>query len=186
MSDTKAVVAPAAESSGGGVGLKTSGSSADLRKRRTLSVFDRLEETTKTSARINPFVNHSDFGARENLKIFVMSLTIAPVRLIIEIVLLLLTVFFCFCAAYGLKADDLNKPLPVWRRALRFPAVILVRMVMFVLGFYWIKENGSPASMEEAPVAISNHVTFLDPLYFYCTSPPRPLRPPRCVACMCE
>lgn len=39
-----------------------------------------------------------------------------------------------------------------------------VRVVLFALGYYWIRYKGVPSSREDAPMVVCNHSTFLDPL----------------------
>jgi lysophosphatidylcholine acyltransferase / lyso-PAF acetyltransferase len=53
-----------------------------------------------------------------------------------------------------------------WRRVLRFPVVVCVRGLLFAFGFMWVSEEGSPAPLEDAPVVIANHTTFVEPVYF--------------------
>ena len=47
-------------------------------------------------------------------------------------------------------------------RPLRFAA----RLILLILGFYWVKTKGKLASREEAPLLICNHITLVDAFYF--------------------
>ena len=104
------------------------------------------------------------------MKLAIASVTLFPVRLVLVLALLLVVIVLANIAAFGVHTRDLSKrPLAVWRLAVRAIALVLVRGIFFVCGFYWIKENGTPAPTSEAPVAISNHV---------CTSARRAAAPP--------
>lgn len=81
------------------------------------------------------------------------------------------------------------EPLPAWRRVLFLnPCRLLVRYIMFLMGFYSIKVkgklyakvikccckaralimvSGTPASRQEAPIVVANHVSFIDPFYLF-------------------
>jgi hypothetical protein len=39
----------------------------------------------------------------------------------------------------------------------------MARMVLFVWGFYYIPVTGKPASFDEAPILVSNHVRYCAP-----------------------
>jgi lysophosphatidylcholine acyltransferase/lyso-PAF acetyltransferase len=53
-----------------------------------------------------------------------------------------------------------------WRRVAQYPAALLVRFLMFILGFYWIDVVGKPCSSKEARVVVgAPHSTVFDTLY---------------------
>ena len=57
--------------------------------------------------------------------------------------------------------------VPRWRQFLKYPIKLLARAILFTWGFYWIKVTGTPAGVDKAPIIISNHVGFIEPLYLF-------------------
>ena len=49
----------------------------------------------------------------------------------------------------------------------QYASSAMVRLLFFVLGFYWISVKGACAPPSEAPIVCPNHVTFLEPFYFF-------------------
>ncbi|KAM6584921.1 hypothetical protein CsatB_011923 [Cannabis sativa] len=101
---------------------------------------------------VNPFRNYTKEidGVYEWLKILILF----PV-MIVRLVL------FGACLAVGYLATklalagwkDRQNPMPKWR-------------------YHWIKRKGKPAPRETAPIVVSNHVSYIDPIfYFYELSP---------------
>ncbi len=58
-----------------------------------------------------------------------------------------------------------TRPMPQWRRAVLYGVRLACRWILFALGFLWIDSRGSPADPREAPIIVSNHVTFVEPIY---------------------
>ena len=119
------------------------------------------------SAEWNPFTNETKYlPALQRVKIAIMTWTVFPIRAVISLVLLILFVSYGNLAAIGLPAGaGLTKPISSFRRALLFPARLLLRSLLFAWGFHWIKVKGKRASAKEAPVIVPNHVCFIEPLY---------------------
>jgi len=59
-----------------------------------------------------------------------------------------------------------KKPFSKFRRFLQWPISIFARIMLFSLGFWWISEKGRQVSRAEAPIILSNHITFVDAIYF--------------------
>uniref|UniRef100_A0ACD6AK64 Uncharacterized protein n=1 Tax=Avena sativa TaxID=4498 RepID=A0ACD6AK64_AVESA len=57
--------------------------------------------------------------------------------------------------------------MPAWRRRLMWVTRISVRCILFSFGYHWIKRKGKPAPRELAPIVVSNHVSYIDPIYFF-------------------
>ncbi|XP_024961986.1 lysophospholipid acyltransferase LPEAT2-like isoform X4 [Cynara cardunculus var. scolymus] len=45
--------------------------------------------------------------------------------------------------------------------------LIIVTKVMILFGYHWIKRKGKPAPREIAPILVSNHVSYIDPIFFF-------------------
>lgn len=114
----------------------------------------------------NPFYNASEFsGAYEILKTVLMS-PVAVVRVLVFVTTLILGYLITKLALY--KAENvLTKPFPKWRRSLMLPVRLFARVNLFACGFQWVHMKGRPAPRHEAPILVSNHVTFADGLYLF-------------------
>ncbi|XP_051199402.1 lysophospholipid acyltransferase LPEAT2 [Lolium perenne] len=58
-------------------------------------------------------------------------------------------------------------PMPAWRRRLMWVTRISARCILFSFGYHWIKKKGKPAPRELAPIVVSNHVSYIDPIFFF-------------------
>ena len=79
---------------------------------------------------VNPFVNATPYlTPYERAKISVLSVTLLPVRLVLGVSCLALAVMWLSVCTLGISAKTLkSKPLPAWRRRLRFPTQVLTRV----------------------------------------------------------
>ncbi|CAI9770256.1 unnamed protein product [Fraxinus pennsylvanica] len=115
---------------------------------------------------IDPFRNHTlnIAGVYEWVKI-VICLPIALVRLAL----------FGLCLAVGFTATklalhgwkDKENPMPKWRCRLMWVTRICARLILFSFGYHWIKRRGKPAPREIAPIVVSNHVSYIEPIFFF-------------------
>ncbi|KAG0595563.1 hypothetical protein M758_UG177100 [Ceratodon purpureus] len=118
----------------------------------------------------NPFLNDSQFvngsvPAYEILKIVIL-LPVVVVRVLVFVVSLLLGYVFTKLALFRAR-NVLTSPFPQWRRQLMLPVRLFARVNLFACGFHYIHTKGRPAPREEAPILVSNHVTFADPLFLF-------------------
>ncbi|KAF4386796.1 lysophospholipid acyltransferase LPEAT2 [Cannabis sativa] len=120
---------------------------------------------------VNPFRNYTKEidGVYEWLKILILF----PV-MIVRLVL------FGACLAVGYLATklalagwkDRQNPMPKWRCRIMWVTRFSARCILFTFGYHWIKRKGKPAPRETAPIVVSNHVSYIDPIfYFYELSP---------------
>ncbi|KAJ4776558.1 Lysophospholipid acyltransferase LPEAT2 [Rhynchospora pubera] len=115
---------------------------------------------------IDPFRNHTPGfrGLYEWCKILII-LPVVALRLVL----------FGLCIAVGYVATwvalqgwkDLSLPLTSWRRRLMWITRICARCILFSFGYHWIKRKGKPAPRELAPIVVSNHVSYIDPIYYF-------------------
>jgi len=102
----------------------------------------------------------------EIIKLSLFGVTLAPVRILAFILILV----SCFCVSklsvIGLSKADLTEPLAPWRLRLQMPIAYLGRLMLFVFGFYWIAVRGKPASRKEAPIVVANHQCMVDGFFF--------------------
>jgi hypothetical protein len=92
----------------------------------------------------NPFVNATpDPGVMEWIKIILIFPTLGLVRLVLIVLVLVLVALLCSLAAIGAP----SKPSPTSARS-RFVfgvAAVGARMILFLIGFYWISVKGKKA-----------------------------------------
>ncbi|KAL7158593.1 hypothetical protein ABFS83_02G154600 [Erythranthe nasuta] len=118
------------------------------------------------SSTIDPFRNHTPAveGLYEWLKILIC-LPVAAVRLVLFGLCLLVGYVATRLASYGWK--DRQNPMPKWRCRLMWVTRICSRAILFSFGYHWIKRKGKPARREVAPIVVSNHVSYIDPIFFF-------------------
>ncbi|KAG5565608.1 hypothetical protein RHGRI_001498 [Rhododendron griersonianum] len=96
---------------------------------------------------IDPFRNHTPRieGVYEWLKILVC-VPIAILRLLLFGLSLLVGYLATKFALHGWK--DKQNPMPKW-------------------SYHWIKRRGRPVPRETAPIVVSNHVSYIEPIFFF-------------------
>ncbi|XP_074279931.1 lysophospholipid acyltransferase LPEAT2-like [Silene latifolia] len=114
----------------------------------------------------DPFRNHTPTieGVYEWFKI-VICLPIALIRLILFGLCLLVGYIATKLALYGWK--DRHNPMPRWRSRLMWVTRFSARCILFSFGYQWIKRKGRPVSREIAPIVVSNHVSYIDPIFYF-------------------
>ncbi|KAI3796579.1 hypothetical protein L1987_39257 [Smallanthus sonchifolius] len=118
------------------------------------------------STTVDPFRNQTPKieGVYEWIKVIVC-VPIALVRLVL----------FGLCLAIGYVATksalqgwkDKQNPMPKWRCRVMWITRLCSRGILFSFGYHWIKRKGKPAPREIAPILVSNHVSYVDPIFFF-------------------
>ncbi|XP_015061312.1 lysophospholipid acyltransferase LPEAT2 [Solanum pennellii] len=123
--------------------------------------FDMPGSTT-----VDPFRNNTPTveGVYEWLKI-VVCLPITLVRLVLFGLALMVGYLATRTALLGWK--DRSSPMPKWRTRLMCITRMSARTILFSFGYQWIRRKGKPAPREIAPVVVSNHVSYIDPIFFF-------------------
>ncbi|WOG95457.1 hypothetical protein DCAR_0414776 [Daucus carota subsp. sativus] len=123
--------------------------------------YEMLDSTT-----VDPFRNgtYSIEGVYEWLKIGIC-LPIALVRMVLFGVCLSVGYVATKIALLGWK--DKENPLPRWRCRIMWVTRFATRGILFAFGYHWIKRRGKPAPRDTAPVVVSNHVSYVDPIFFF-------------------
>ncbi|XP_064610351.1 lysophosphatidylcholine acyltransferase 1-like [Liolophura sinensis] len=92
-----------------------------------------------------------------------MSLTVAPIRLLMAGFCLLIAWPIAALALLGRDKDEEKVPLAGWRNMLRPIVVFFCRGVFFWGGLHWLSVKGKRATSQEAPiVALSPHSSYFD------------------------
>ncbi|CAI5738129.1 unnamed protein product [Hyaloperonospora brassicae] len=145
--------------------------------------------STAASTPPNPFAYTTPIDTYEAVKMTLVCLLGVPLLRLLLLVctgaLLVLVSHVALCgytrltprASTGTGADSTAAtaatatamPLPYWRRLLGAPAPYLLRLVLFIVGFYWIPVKYPPHfDRHRMPrVIVSNHLTFFDGLYLF-------------------
>lgn len=91
-----------------------------------------------------------------------MSLTIAPIRLLLVLLLLFPAWIVVLIALAGRNPND---PTPIlgWRRSMRHILTFIGRLQFFILGFHYVRIKGQRATFSEAPIlCLAPHTSFFD------------------------
>ncbi|KAL8192403.1 hypothetical protein R6Q57_027588 [Mikania cordata] len=118
------------------------------------------------SSTVDPFRNQTPKiqGVYEWVKM-VVCVPIALVRLVLFGLCLLIGYVATKFALYGWK--DKQNPMPRWRCRVMYVTRLCGRVILFSFGYHWIKRKGKPAPRETAPMLVSNHVSYIDPIFFF-------------------
>ncbi|XP_013631254.1 lysophospholipid acyltransferase LPEAT2 isoform X2 [Brassica napus] len=115
---------------------------------------------------VDPFRNDTPgvSGLYEAIKI-VICLPIALLRLVIFGASLAVGYVATKLALAGWK--DKHNPMPCWRCRIMWVTRICTRCILFSFGYHWIRRKGKPARRDIAPIVVSNHVSFIEPIFFF-------------------
>ncbi|XP_022147341.1 lysophospholipid acyltransferase LPEAT2 [Momordica charantia] len=118
------------------------------------------------TATMDPFRNSTPSidGVYEWVKI-VVCIPIALVRLVLFGLGLLVGYVATKSALHGWK--DRENPMPRWRCRLMGVTRLCSRCILFSFGYHWIKRKGRPAPREIAPIVVSNHVSYIEPIFYF-------------------
>ncbi|KAI3681679.1 hypothetical protein L6452_36482 [Arctium lappa] len=118
------------------------------------------------STTVDPFRNQTPKieGVYEWVKMLVI-LPIALVRLVLFGLCLLIGYVATKFALHGWK--DKQNPMPKWRCRVMWITRFTGRGILFSFGYHWINRKGKPAPREVAPILVSNHVSYIDPIFFF-------------------
>ncbi|KAK8565869.1 hypothetical protein V6N13_020944 [Hibiscus sabdariffa] len=125
---------------------------------------DGLSVPAPTTA--DPFRNGTPYvsGVYEVIKI-VLCLPIALVRLVLFGSSLAVGYIATRIALAGWK--DKQNPMPKCRSRLMWVTRVCARFILFSFGYQWIRRKGKPAPREIAPIAVSNHVSYIEPIFYF-------------------
>ncbi|XP_027162734.1 lysophospholipid acyltransferase LPEAT2 isoform X1 [Coffea eugenioides] len=115
---------------------------------------------------VDPFKNYTlgIDGLYEWVKI-VVCLPIAALRLVLFGLCLTVGYVATVCALRGW--EDKQNPMPKWRCRLMWVTRLCSRCILFSFGYHWIRRKGRPAPREIAPIVVSNHVSYIEPIFFF-------------------
>ncbi|KAJ0964227.1 hypothetical protein J5N97_029349 [Dioscorea zingiberensis] len=115
---------------------------------------------------IDPFRNHTPgFGGVYEWIKMVFCAPIAVLRLVLFGISIALGFLATKLALEGWK--DRQNPMPKWRSRLMWVTRLCTRSILFSFGYHWIRRIGRPASRDIAPIVVSNHISYIDPIFFF-------------------
>ena len=137
--------------------------------------------STSASSEPNPFAYTTPIDTYEVLKMTLLCLLGVPLLRILLLLcagfLLALVSNVALCGYKRLTPAStgtdtvarLSPPLPHWRRLLGSPVPYLLRLILFIVGFYWIPvKYPLHFDRQRMPrVIVSNHLTFFDGIYLF-------------------
>ncbi|KAI8504369.1 Lysophosphatidylcholine acyltransferase 2 [Branchiostoma belcheri] len=108
----------------------------------------------------NPFIHDLRLSTWDKIQIAVGSVTIAPIRFLFLLLLLVLSWLIAIIATAGM---DTSKPMTGWRKFCKRVLALMGRIMFFFMGFHNIKIRGKPAPSSEAPLmTCAPHSTYFD------------------------
>ncbi|XP_042468818.1 lysophospholipid acyltransferase LPEAT2-like [Zingiber officinale] len=115
---------------------------------------------------IDPFRNQipSISGMYEWCKT-VLCLPIAAARLVLFGIAIAVGYVATLVALYGW--NDKQNPMPRWRCRAMWLTRLCARLILFSFGYQWIKRKGRPAPREIAPIVVCNHISYIEPIFFF-------------------
>lgn len=115
---------------------------------------------------VDPFRNHTEqIGSLYEWAKVLLCLPLAIVRLTLAILTTLIGLLIAKAILLGWTQKQ--TPMPRWRRKLLYITRLLARFILFCFGYHWIRRLGKPSKREVAPIVVSNHVSYIDPIFFF-------------------
>ncbi|OQS06013.1 lysophosphatidylcholine acyltransferase [Thraustotheca clavata] len=138
---------------------------------RMLSLTNMIRQHSQRKV-FNPFLYQTPkLTAYESIKILVMCILLVPlIRIVLAIAVGIPILLLAFLGTVGHKRHDENgneRPLSKWRRAIVYPIRGLLRLLLFIFGFYWIKVKypERKRDMTKTHLIICNHISFIDGIF---------------------
>ena len=121
--------------------------------------------TIGPEAPVNPFHESLNWSIFQVIK----SIVLIPLliwRLVSMVTLMAFGYLFIRIALIGVS-DPLFKPFNPLRRFMLWPVRLGARALLFTMGYYYIPIKGKPAHRTVAPIIVSNHIGFVDPIFVF-------------------
>eukprot|EP00128_Syssomonas_multiformis_P011893 Colp12_sorted_trinity150504_noHs@27709 len=151
-----------------------------------LNKLEDFAEILRSSTRTDPWADLSPaWSDYELFKTLVVGVFILPIRALLVVFTLVLWSLLSNIAVLGIPQRELQvQPIGPLRRLLVRVANVCPRVVMFIAGFWYVKERyvdleGREISKTQyetllaghrrVPIIVSNHVSFFECLYFFYT-----------------
>lgn len=111
---------------------------------------------------IDPFESNTPWSCYEVFKTLIVGVTLFPIRLGVLITSLMIGWFFVTLSGCCLTAQAAaRRPFGCLRMCLKQPMAYICRIIMWCLGFWWIKTKRS-RNRRSAGIIVSNHISLND------------------------
>jgi lysophosphatidylcholine acyltransferase/lyso-PAF acetyltransferase len=111
----------------------------------------------------NAFAYQGHIGLYENFKLL-LGIVLVPIRVILAVILFALAAMFSQLSLWVGK--PYGQPRGTLQSMFMVPVAYIMRIVLFVWGFYWIEVKGKkPKASEARMVAVASHSTMVDSLF---------------------
>lgn len=114
---------------------------------------------------VNPFHESTKWSVAQLIKTILL-LPLLVIRLISMVTLMAIGYVLIKVSLIGVT-DPLFKPFNPWRRSLLWSVRVGARGILLTLGYYHIRIKGKPAHRSIAPIIVSNHIGFVDPIFVF-------------------
>lgn len=112
---------------------------------------------------INPFAYQGSIGLYENFKLL-LGIVLVPIRIILALLLFVIAAGFAQLSIWSGKAY--GEPRGTMQSMFMVPVAYIMRIVLFVWGFYWIPVKGkTPKPSEARMLVVASHSTVVDSLF---------------------
>jgi lysophosphatidylcholine acyltransferase/lyso-PAF acetyltransferase len=124
-----------------------------------------LPPTIGPLPRVNPFHESSTWPLYQVVKT-VLNIPLLFLRLWLMVSFMAFA-WVCIKVALLGVSDPLFKPFNRLRRFLLWSCRLVARAVLACMGYYYIPIKGKPAHRSVAPIIVSNHIGFVDPIFVF-------------------
>ncbi|XP_002131598.2 lysophosphatidylcholine acyltransferase 2 [Ciona intestinalis] len=120
---------------------------------------------------VNPFVHTVNLTVLQKCQVALMSVTLAPIRIVAVFVTFLFTWLIGCLVTLGVQIGDKN-PVGHIRLALFQSLRVLGRLILFIVGFHWINVKGTRVAVDKAPIlVVAPHSSMFDVLISFVYGP---------------
>jgi lysophosphatidylcholine acyltransferase/lyso-PAF acetyltransferase len=121
--------------------------------------------TLGPEATVNPFHESNKWSLPQLIKTIVL-IPLLILRMLCMVSLMAVG-YVCIKLVLIGVSDPLFKPFSRWRRSLLWSVRLGARAVLFTMGYDYIPVKGKPAHRSVAPIIVSNHIGFVDPIFVF-------------------
>lgn len=126
------------------------------------AAFEALPPLSDASVLVNR-TYRSQWGKLYTARVVMQSIVLVPLRLTLTVILVLIAFSLAAMGTACMSRADAERPLRLWRRIVLWPVRRLMRLELGVLGYHWIHKRGTEANKRDAPIVVSNHISWVEP-----------------------
>lgn len=130
--------------------------------RTETAAFEALPPMSDASVLVNR-TYRSKWSTLYTTRVVLQSIILIPVRLALTVILVIIAFSLAALGTACMSRADGERPLALWRRIVLWPVRRLMRIELAVLGYHWVHKRGTEANKRDAPIVVSNHISFVEP-----------------------